>query len=227
MQRLELFHTLQRPQVREVVVKREDGTEDKVRRFEGYAIVWDSPSVVMCDWWDDKVFREYIDKGAISKEMLDNSDIICTAFHNREMLLARHHADGTGTLSFEVDDTGVKALFDFPNSPMGDNIAESVMRGDMPGMSFSFYESDYTYNDTKGADGIIDRHITNIASIFEVTVAANPAYPGTTANCRESWEHLTQNEKRLKEQEDAEREARHQLALREQRERELWLLSHQ
>ena len=53
-ERLDLFHTLQRPQVREV--EREDGT--KVNRFEGYAIVFNEPSVVMCDWWEDKVFRE-------------------------------------------------------------------------------------------------------------------------------------------------------------------------
>lgn len=183
-QRLELFHTLQRPQVREIT--REDGS--KCKRFEGYAIIFNSASVVMCDWWEDKMFREYILPEAISQEMLDTSDIVCTAFHNREKLLARHHADGTGTMTLEKDDTGVKVCFEFPDSPLGKEISSAVERGDMPGMSFSFYEADYTFTDKKGADGIYERTINSISSIFEVTVAANPAYPATSARCREAWE---------------------------------------
>lgn len=217
-ERLELFTTLQRPQVREVVMKREDGTEEKVERFEGYAIVWDSASVVMCDWWDDKIFREIIDKDAVKQEMLDKTDIVCTAFHDREKLLARHHADGTGTLTLECDDTGVKVSFEFPNGPTGQDIKEAVKRGDMPGMSFSFYECDYKYTDTKGEDGIIDRHITEISSIFEVTVAANPAYPATTASCKREWDDLKHGDER-KKAEECER------SQREKRERELWLMA--
>lgn len=182
-ERLELFSTLQKPQLREVT--REDGS--KALRFEGYAIVFNEPSVVMVDWWEDKCFREIITPDAISQEMLNTTDIICTAFHNREKLLARHHADGTGTMSLTKDETGVKVEFEFPDSPLGHDIAESVRRGDMPGMSFSFYECDYEYTDKKGADGIVNRTITKIDSIFEVTVASSPAYPATTANCREAW----------------------------------------
>lgn len=212
MEKLELFHTLKTPKVYEREIVREDGTKSNVKAFEGYAIVFNEPSVVMVDWWDDKVFREYIDNGAISQQMLDTTDIVCTAFHNREKLLARHHADGTGTLKLEVDEVGVKAMFDFPNGPLGDDIAEAVSRGDMPGMSFSFYESDYTYSDVKGADGIIERHISKIDSIFEVTVASNPAYPATTANCREAWNALTKNEEDLlKQKQDEEKAERERL----------------
>lgn len=190
-QRLELFHTLHKPQVREVT--REDGK--KAKCFEGYAIIFNSASVVMADWWEDKVFREYILPEAISQEMLDSTDIVCTAFHNREKLLARHHADGTGTMKLEKDEVGVKVSFEFPDSPLGMEIASAVERGDMPGMSFSFYEADYTFTDKKGADGIYERTISKIDSIFEVTVAANPAYPATSANCREAWETARQAEK--------------------------------
>lgn len=210
-ERLECFGT-HKPLIREV--QREDGTT--VREFEGYAIVFNEPSVCMCDWWDGQVFREYIEPDAISQEMLDKNDIVCTAFHNREKLLARHHADGTGSMTLEKDDKGVKCRFEFdPTNPLHNEIASAVERGDMPGMSFSFYESDYTYTDTKGADGIIDRHITQIASIFEVTVASNPAYPATTAACREEWERLTPSEEELLKRQKEEKEARHHLAMRE------------
>jgi len=209
-ERLELFAKVKQPQIRERIETREDGREEKVSSFEGYAIVFDEPSVLMCDWWEDKIFREYIDKGAISQEMLDSSDIVCTAFHNREKLLARHHSDGTGTLKLEVDEIGVKATFDFGDGPTSEDVKCAVERGDMSGMSFSFYDDDYTYTDTKGADGIIDRHISNIASIFEVTVASNPAYPATTAKCRENWESLTRNEEELLKREEEEKEAARQ-----------------
>lgn len=199
---------VRRPAVREVT--REDGT--KCKRFEGYALVFDEPSVVMCDWWEGRAFREYIDKGAVTQEMCDKQDVICTAFHDREKLLARS-VNGEGSMKMTVDETGVKCEFEFDErSAIHNDIMVAVERGDMPGMSFSFYEDDYTYIDSKGADGIIDRHITNLASFFEVTVAANPAYPATTASCKREWEELTKSEEELLRRQKEEQEARHQLA---------------
>lgn len=219
-QRLELFHTLQRPQVREVT--REDGSQAVM--FEGYAIVFNEPSVVMADWWEDKVFREYITPEAISQEMLETTDIICTAFHNREKLLARHHADGTGTMRLEKDLVGVKVSFEFPNTPLGKEISESVKRNDMPGMSFSFYENEYTYTDKKGEDGIFERTITKIDSIFEVTVASSPAYPATTAKCREAWMNDKNAEQIAREKAELEKLTHQRTLAAKQREREIELL---
>lgn len=199
MERIELFRQIQKPVLREIT--REDGS--KATQFEGYAIVFNEPSVVMLDWWDGKCFREYILPEAVDQRMLDTNDIVCTAFHNPEKLLARHHADGTGTLMLIKDDFGVKVKFEFPNSPTGKDIMESVKRGDMPGMSFSFYDSDYTYTDKIGEDGIYERTITNFASIFEVTVAGHPAYPATTAACREAWQAERAAAIRKREEEEA------------------------
>lgn len=220
-ERLELFSTLRKPQVREIT--REDGS--KALHFEGYAIVFNEPSVVMVDWWEDKCFREIIKPEAIQQEMLDTTDIICTAFHNREKLLARHHADGTGTMSLTKDETGVKVEFEFPDNPTGHDIAESVKRGDMPGMSFSFYECDYSYTDKKGEDGIFDRTIDKIDSIFEVTVASSPAYPATTASCREAWDGMKHGEEREAQlaKEKAEKETRERSLRDKEREREIEL----
>ena len=203
MERIELFRQIQKPVLREIT--REDGS--KATQFEGYAIVFNEPSVVMLDWWEDKIYREYILPEAIDQKMLDTTDIICTAFHNREKLLARHHADGTGTLTLTKDSFGVKVQFEFPDSPTGKDIMESVRRGDMPGMSFSFYSTDYEYTDKKGADGIYERTITKIDSIFEVTVAASPAYPATTASCREAWQADRAESIRKREEEEAAKAA--------------------
>lgn len=165
------------------------------RTIEGLAIVFDKPSVVMVDWWDGP-YREYIDREAVSQEMLDGCDIKMTAFHDREILLARHWPVEMGldsTLRLEVREDGVWVSFEAPRCPWGDNILESVRLGNMRGMSFSFYENAYTYEDVQGKDGIIDRHIRHFSEIVEMTVAADPAYPDTTAEARER-ERLRQAE---------------------------------
>ena len=210
-QKLECMST-HKPQIREVT--REDGT--RAKHFEGYAIVFGEPSVCMVDWYNGRTFREYIDREAITQAMVDAQDVVCTAFHDREKLLARKAADNTGSMTLTVDEVGVKCEFEFDErSAIHSDIMVAVERGDMPGMSFSFYEDDYTYQDSKGADGIIDRHITNLASFFEVTVAANPAYPATTAACREEWERLTPAEEDALKRQQEEQEARHLLAVRQ------------
>ena len=56
MERIELFRQIQKPVLREIT--RDDGS--KATQFEGYAIVFNEPSVVMLDWWEDKIYREYI-----------------------------------------------------------------------------------------------------------------------------------------------------------------------
>ena len=61
--------------------------------------------------------------------------------------------------------------------------------------------------DKKGADGIYERTITKIDSIFEVTVAASPAYPATTASCREAWQADRAEAIRKREEEEAAKAA--------------------
>ena len=51
MERIELFRQIQKPVLREIT--REDGS--KATQLEGYAIVFNEPSVVMLDWWEDKI----------------------------------------------------------------------------------------------------------------------------------------------------------------------------
>ena len=199
------MQTFKRPALREV--QREDGGKEVV--FSGYAIVFDEPSVLM---YDGRTFREYVNREAISQEMIDGCDIVLTAYHDREKMVARWR-QGAGSMKCTVDEVGVlcETTFDMRSATHSD-VAVGVERGDFPGMSFSFWDTDYTYTDTRGEDGIVDRHITNFANIFEMTVAQYPAYPATTANCKREWEALTQGEEELLRRQQEEQEARHQLA---------------
>ena len=83
---------------------RESG-DGQGRTISGHAIVFDRESNIL--WQDDEeVAVEIIDREAIPQELLDNSDIKMTMYHNREKLLARSN-QGSGTLSYAIDDTGV------------------------------------------------------------------------------------------------------------------------
>lgn len=164
--------------------------EPSSRTITGRVIAFDSPSVVMVDYWDG-AYREYVEKGAINEEQMREWDVKMTAFHDREILLARHHPESAGkesTLKLELREDGVWATFDAPRSPWGDNVLEAVRRGDMNGMSYSYYETNYKYRDAKGKDGIIERRISEITDVFEMTVTDRPAYPDAEAQAREAAE---------------------------------------
>ena len=54
------------------------------RTIEGYAIVFGRESELLSDYWDN--YREIIENGAVTQELLDSSDIKMTIWHNRERL---------------------------------------------------------------------------------------------------------------------------------------------
>jgi len=153
------------------------------RTVFGYSIVFNRESVVMFDRCD--LFREVIKPGAIDLQTLKQYDITMTAFHNREKLLARWKK-GEGTLKLSVDNFGVRYEFEAPSSPLGEEILSSIKRGDMTGASFTFSESGTVQTETEDPDGILRHTITKLGAISEMTIAANPAYPDTTAETRES-----------------------------------------
>lgn len=165
------------PRLREVSEGRES------RTIEGYAIVFGRESVLLNDYWDE--YREIIERGAVTQELLDNSDIKMTLWHNREKLLARRNK-GNGTLEVGIDDKGVWYRFDAPNTSDGNTALELVKRGDLAGSSFIYTtnEADSVRYD-KLEDGTVVRHVLSISRIYDMTIASDPAYEDTTVNARE------------------------------------------
>ena len=162
---------------------REVGEGVESRTIEGYAIVFGRESVLLNDYWDN--YREIIEQGAVTQELLDISDIKMTLWHNREKLLARRN-EGNGTLEVGIDDKGVWYRFDAPHTPDGDTALELVRRGDLAGSSFIYTtnEADDVRYD-KLEDGTIVRHVMSISRIYDMTIASDPAYEDTTVNARE------------------------------------------
>ena len=166
------------------------------RTITGYAIMFGVPSAPLYSF-DDEVAREVIAPGAVTKELLDGSDIKMTMFHDRQLILARSK-EGAGTLTYGVDDKGVYFEFEAPNTVDGDKALELVRRGDLSGCSFMFtthyYDEAYVSRDVKRVNGRteITYTVRTITGVYDFTLAADPAYPDThcEAEARELVEAL-------------------------------------
>ena len=159
------------------------------RTITGYAILFNTPSEPI---WDDEdgEAREVISPEAVTRELLDSSDIKMTMFHERQLILARSNK-GSGTLSYEIDAKGVKFEFEAPNTTDGDKAIELVRRGDLAGCSFMFstyyWEPGFVERSTEVRDGksYTTYTVRQITGIYDFTLAADPAYPATSVEARE------------------------------------------
>ena len=160
----------------------EGGSES--RTIEGYAIVFGVESRILSDYWDN--YREIIEQGAITEERLKEMDIKMTMYHNREKILARS-TNGEGTLKLTVDEVGVKYSFEAPNTVDGDTALELVKRGDLSGSSFMFWTDERNVSYERRSDDIMLRRVKTIGMIYDMTIAADPAYEQTTVAAREAY----------------------------------------
>lgn len=160
----------------------EGGSES--RTIEGYAIVFGVESRILSDYWDN--YREIIEPDAITEERLKEMDIKMTMYHNREKILARS-TNGEGTLKLSVDDVGVKYSFEAPNTVDGDTALELVKRGDLSGSSFMFWTDERNVSYERRSDDIMLRRVKTIGMIYDMTIAADPAYEQTTVAAREAY----------------------------------------
>ena len=162
------------------------------RHIVGYSVVYNTPSV------DLGGFREIISPTAINQELINRSDIIMNYQHSDTMILARSR-NGEGTLQLSITEQGLMFEFDMPNSSLGDQILESIHRGDISTCSFAF---SLPNNDTcetweRTDDGII-RTIHEIGQLYDCAIVTSAAYPATSVSAR-SLDKLTELQNMKKE----------------------------
>lgn len=176
-----------------IEVRDGDGAADGPHVIEGYAVRFGERS--RCQYRDTEVeVYEVIDPGAITRELLDGCDIRLTVFHDDLRILGRSRR-GEGTLTYDVDEQGVRYRCELPDTADGRMVYELVRRGDLAGSSFKFevFYADATAVETitgQADDGhtIAEVHIKRIERVLDFTVAANPVYPTTTAEVRDAIE---------------------------------------
>lgn len=155
------------------------------RTIEGYAIVFNKESRVMYDTEKQRAFIEIIESGAVTEELLRNCDIKAVLEHDKRRLLARCNR-GSGTLSLEIDEYGLRYRFSAPNTVDGDFAIEMIKRGDIFGSSFAYYANDKDARKVSYSkrDGLLVRTVHVIDRISDVSPVSDPAFYGTDVTVR-------------------------------------------
>lgn len=155
------------------------------RTIEGYAVVFEQESRVMYDREKQRAFVEVIERGAITEEMLRDCDVKALLEHNKQRLLARYNR-GTGSLTLELDDYGLKYRFDAPNTVDGDFAVEMIKRGDIYGSSFAYFANDKDKSKVSYTmkDGLLTRTVHRIDRITDISPVSDPAFFGTDLTVR-------------------------------------------
>lgn len=139
--------------------------------FVGYAARFNSPS----EWLG---FTERIAPGAFTRTLKARNEVKAFLNHNTDVVLGSTRA---GTLRLTQDDRGLLAEIDLPETTAGRDLAVSVRRGDVSGMSFGF--SVPRGGDEWSDDGS-ERTLREIALAEVSPVTGFPAYKATTAAVR-------------------------------------------
>ncbi len=169
--------------MKNIIRSNSDGITSNGRTIEGYAVVFGAKSVRMYDWCRDWIYEEYIDKDAISQELLNSSDVKALIDHDRSRLVARCK-DGVGSLSLTLDERGLKFSFEAPNTSQGNDLLEMIQRGDLTGCSFAFRcDEEKDQWEKKGKVAKCTRK--KITGLYDVSIVTDPAYPDTEVSARQ------------------------------------------
>ena len=219
-------------QVSGLHVRETEGGE-RSRTIEGHAVVFGVRSVNLTPWSSYREVYEVMERGCISTELLNRSDVVLTAFHDNTAILGRFR-QGKGTLSLQLDQRGLKIGCTLADTERANELLSAIERGDISGMSFAFRADEddsengvsYEKLDERTADGkeVWLRHVKKVTGLYDVTIAGHPAYPQTDIAQREVDEffdaklgHIeTSEEKAEREQREEEEAAKAEREAKEQ-----------
>lgn len=155
----------------------DDGEES--RTIRGYAAVFNADNSQLDQ--EGRGFTERLDPHCFDG-VVGRSDVCALYEHDYAPGILARSTNGKGTLKLSVDDEGLLCEFDAPRTTLGDNVLESVRRGDLRGMSFAFTVKADEW-ETDGNDNYT-RTIKQVEQLFDVSLVAMPAYDKTSVSLR-------------------------------------------
>ncbi|MBS5315923.1 MAG: HK97 family phage prohead protease [Clostridiales bacterium] len=183
--------------------------EGEKRTIGGYAVKYNSPTVIT-DRWGDQWLEEFA-TGAFDESIATRTQKALWN-HDTSKPLGSCKAN---TLRFNPDVTGLNYDVDVPNNTWGNDAYESVQRGDVDGSSFGFRALDDAWGRiTYEGKEMLKRSIIK-AELFEVSPCTFPAYGDSEISCRSKDSYKKDEEKRAQEI-ATEKELRERLRLRNQ-----------
>ena len=144
--------------------------EETKQTVTGYALVFDVPTCLGRDS-DGKAFYELVDRGALAG--CDLSNVVMRYNHNdSNLILAR---TSNGTLTLDIDDTGLKITADIAKTSQGTDIYKLIQRKDIDKMSVAYVPSaiDYDYQTNT-------QRVMGISQLIDVSAVDLPAYDDTS-----------------------------------------------
>src|SRR4029453_2752879 len=148
--------------------------------IQGYAIVYNRPSELLSVFPGMPVFREQIAPEAMVRTLAERVDLLALVGHDPDKPLGRLSAN---TLRVESDTHGLRVEIDPPlKASYGGDIVESIRRGDVTGMSFSFR----TMPDGDRWDKSVTPPLRTVVDMLvrEVSICTFPASPDTAVVMR-------------------------------------------
>ena len=179
-------------------------TEDEKRQISGYAVKWEQLSQKL-GWFYR--FQEKFAKGAF-EESLSNDTQRALWNHNTDIVLGNTK---NSTLVVEEDDVGLRFDIDLPNNSWGNDVYESISRGDVDGVSFGFTMQKEEW-DESDPDNIV--RTVNQAKLFEVSPTPFPAYEGVSEVSARSMDEAYKTYIEANKPEKSPEESRWLLSLR-------------
>ena len=189
------------------------------RRIAGRPIVFGVRSVNLTPWSDRREVYEVLEPGCITKELLEQSDVVLNTNHRSDVscILGRYRNTDKDTLKLELRADGIDCESDLPNTSTANDALELIKRGDIDGMSFAFEddwedsENGVSYERMKdeetGNKEIWVRHVKRITALYDVSIVTHPAYEQTTVGTREQSEAIDRAiEEQLKREKPAAKE---------------------
>ena len=160
--------------------------ENDAKVLEGYAVVFDSPTVLY--EYDGIEYKE-----VIAKDAFDNADL-------KDVVLKYNHGDAkgilartrNGSLQITIDEHGLKFRASLLNTPSSNEVYECVKNGLLDKCSFAFRIADDKYDDKgiliqKSQDYNYETHtrtILKIKRVYDLSVVDIPAYDDTNVEAR-------------------------------------------
>lgn len=165
---------------------------DGSRTISGYAIRYNEPSV------DLGGFTEIVAPGAVTDSLRVNPDILCLRGHDPNLLMGRTKSK---TLTLTEDVSGLRFVCKLPSTTQGNDLAESIDRGDLDGVSFGFSVPSGGDKWSSDKSGNVFRTIFTL-NLSEISPCSFPAYPSTSVSIRSCPSELRSLLKRSEDEED-------------------------
>lgn len=164
--------------------------DEDSRHVEGYALLFNTDSRPM--WGGELIER--IAPTALDG-VLEKSDVLCLMNHDESRGVLARYRMGEGSLSLTIDEKGLKYAFDAPHTALGDELVESLKRGDIAESSFAFTVAEDNWE--RKSDGHYVRTIVQIEQLYDVSPVYYPAYEDTSVAIRSLGERKEEEQREL------------------------------